>query len=467
MFRGVQHQPFCALLILSVAMLGSTGAQARGLPDFTDLIRSSSPAVVKINTLGAVTSGSGQGQNPNLPPFFRDFFEQFPEPQRRPSAGIGSGFIVSGDGYVVTNHHVVEGAAQIRVRLNDRREYEARVVGSDFRSDLALLKIEEKDLPNLEFANSDDLEVGDWVVAIGSPFDLEYSASAGIVSAIGRSLPSGTGQDYVPFIQTDVAINPGNSGGPLFNLDGKVVGINSQIYTRSGGFMGLSFAVPSGLAMDVIEQLKKNGTVSRGWLGVMIQDVNRSLADSFGLDVPQGALVSHVQKGGPADVAGIQAGDVIVEFADQPIEYSHDLPHVVGQVDPGTEAVARIIRQKQEIRITVEVGTLTQGGQTLLGSNDPNARQEGLGLILKDSDPAALDKLDLEAGILVRRVEPGSPAAQAGLIAGDIIVQIAFQDLSTVAEFERIVSGLETGAVVPILFYRGDTAVFRTIQVDD
>lgn len=455
---------FRYLLILTFFITAEVISQVRGLPDFTDLIKSTSPAVVKINTISTGASPGSQ-VDPSVPPFFRDFFEQYSQPQR-PQAGVGSGFIISSDGYVVTNHHVIDGASRILVRLNDRREYEAEVVGSDERSDLALLKIDDTGLPALEFADSEELEVGDWVLAIGSPFDLDYSASAGIVSAIGRSLPNGSGQDYVPFIQTDVAINPGNSGGPLFNLDGEVVGINSQIYTRSGGFMGLSFAVPSAVALDVIDQLKQSGTVSRGWLGVVIQDVDLSLAQSFGLDKPMGALVARVQRGGPADQAGIKSGDVIVEFDGKPIEFSHDLPHVVGLVAPGTEAKARLIREKKEKIINVEVGALDQTGQTRLASAPQQNKQTGLGLSVEEANQPTIQQLEIEGGVMITAVQVSSAADKAGLLAGDILVQIAFQDVRSVPEFERAVSSLKPGAVVPILFYRNGVAVFRTIRVD-
>ncbi|MFX4228446.1 MAG: Do family serine endopeptidase [Porticoccaceae bacterium] len=452
-------------LLLTIAVLFSSSALSVDLPDFTDLIKQTSPAVVKINTFNDAPV-SESGVDPSIPPYFREFFERYSQPRQRPQAGVGSGFIISEDGYVVTNHHVVNDATRIVVRLDDRREYEAVVVGTDERSDLALLKIDEEDLPVLEFADSATLDVGDWVIAIGSPFDLDYSASAGIVSAIGRSLPNNRGQDYVPFIQTDVAINPGNSGGPLFNMDGKVVGINSQIFTRSGGYMGLSFAVPSSVATEVIAQLMDSGQVSRGWLGVVIQDVDLNLARSFGLDKPQGALVTRVQRGGPADRAGIRSGDVILEFDGKPIDYSHDLPHVVGLVAPGSRVEARLIREMREEEITVEVGELDQSGQTRLASAAPDDEPQGLGLVIEEANRSTLEQLEINAGVVVGSVEVGSAAAKAGLLAGDILVQIAFEQIDSPERFDEIVADLEPGSVVPILFYRGDTAIFRTIRVD-
>ncbi|MBC6428512.1 MAG: DegQ family serine endoprotease [Cellvibrionales bacterium] len=457
--------PSLALLLCTAALIPAAAARP-ALPDFTEIIQQTSPAVVKINTLSQPSPRMRQF-NQEIPPFFRDFFERYPMPQPRPAEGLGSGFIISKDGYIVTNHHVIEDADQIIVRLSDRREYDAELVGSDSRSDLALLKIDERNLPTLEFAAEDDLKVGEWVLAIGSPFGLDYSVSAGIVSAMGRSLPNGSGQDYVPFIQTDVAINPGNSGGPLFNLDGEVVGVNSQIYTRSGGFMGLSFAVPATVAVDIIGQLRSSGAVARGWLGVVIQDVDRDLARSFGLDKPRGALVTRVQKDGPADRAGIRAGDLIIELDGKPIEFSHDLPHIIGLIDPGTRARARLVREKREKELEIEIGALEQTGQTRLASETPSASRKGLGLSVAAAPPAALKELDLDQGVLVRAVEPGSPAARAGLRSGDILVQMAFRDVKTVRGFERILASLEPGDLVPILFYREGTASFRTLRVAD
>lgn len=442
---------------------------AAALPDFTDLIKQSSPAVVKINTLSR-TPAQSRFDFQNIPPQFREYFEQFEQPERS-SASIGSGFIISKDGYIVTNHHVVDGATEITIRLNDRSEYPAEVIGADSRSDLALLKIDGSNLPIVKFAESENIEVGDWVLAIGSPFDLDYSASAGIVSAIGRSLPNGTGQDYVPFIQTDVAINPGNSGGPLFNMDGEVVGINSQILSRSGGFMGLSFAVPVSVAIEVIEQLKKHGTVARGWLGVVIQDVNKELAESFGLSKPQGALISRVLPGSPAELAGIRSGDIILKFDGQDIEYSHDLPHVVGLISPGDEVDARIFRQRKQQTIEVLVGELRDDGQTSTAPTDPNtgaARSSvTLGLVLEESDANEFTEMGIAGGVEVQQVMPDSPAAHTGLTSGDVIVQLNFEDTSSVERFRSIVSEIETGTVVPILFYRAGNSIFRTIRVDD
>ena len=327
-------------IVLSLACL-SLNTLAVELPDFTQLIEKHSPAVVKITAISKASNARlDQQQLPpdmqGLPDIFRELLERRQVPRDRGS--MGSGFIISADGYVLTNNHVVEQMDNVTVILNDQREYSAKLVGSDERSDLALLKIDAKDLPTLTLAKGEALKVGQWVVAIGSPFGLDYSATAGIVSAIGRSIPSArTESTYVPFIQTDVAINPGNSGGPLFNLDGEVVGINSQIYSPSGGSVGLSFAIPSSLAIDVVAQLKDKGRVDRGWLGVMIQDVDKDLASSLGIDKPMGALISEADPEGPATKSGLKAGDLIIKFNGQDVHTSSDLPYLVGRTAPKSE----------------------------------------------------------------------------------------------------------------------------------
>ena len=333
--------------LLTVLVLGVAATAQAQLPDFTELVEQASPAVVNISTrqkLPERAVSSSQLNIPDLeglPPIFREFFERgIPQAPRSPGGGgghqreaqsLGSGFIISEDGYVLTNNHVIADADEIIVRLPDRSELEAKLVGTDPRSDVALLKIEGKGLPTVKLGKSEDLKVGEWVLAIGSPFGFDHSVTAGIVSATGRSLPN---ESYVPFIQTDVAINPGNSGGPLFNLEGEVVGINSQIFTRSGGFMGLSFAIPMSVALDVADQLKASGKVSRGWLGVVIQEVNKDLAESFGLERPAGALVAQVLDGGPAAKGGLMVGDVILSLDGKPIIMSADLPHLVGVLKP-------------------------------------------------------------------------------------------------------------------------------------
>ncbi len=431
------------------------------LPDFTVLIEKNSTAVVKITTVETNSSrrreSIPQGQ---IPDALRDLFNQRRGPERK-ARSMGSGFIISSDGYILTNNHVVGTAKQITVRLNDRREYEAEIIGLDPRSDLALLKIDEKELPVVHFGEPDELRVGEWVVAIGSPFGLDYSASTGIVSAIGRSIPTARGEDYVPFIQTDVAINPGNSGGPLFNLDGEVVGINSQIYTRSGGSIGLSFAIPVSVALEVVAQLKEKGHVDRGWLGVYIQDVDKNLAQSLGLKKPQGALLAQLEPGGPADKAGLKAGDVVVRFNGQPVVEASDLPHIVGLLAAGKKVDATVIRRGKERIMSVNVGARPGEGRTAA-----NGGGDILGLDVDDLDDEALEKRRLSGGIVVVKVYPDSSAANAGLQVGDVLVQLGYQTLNDMSDYDSILKQLPTGTPVALRFFRRGRSIFRTIEVN-
>ncbi len=353
-----------AMLVLTGFLVWSA-AWAADLPDFTKLVEQNAPAVVNISTIQH-PDAAASSRNEELEEFFRRFFPPDgdgnpahpPQVPYVPPRSLGSGFVIGSDGYILTNNHVVEDADEIVVRFNDRREMNATLVGADPRSDLAVLKVNATNLPTVKVGRSGRLKVGEWVLAIGSPFGFDYSVTAGIVSAKGRSLPDERNENYVPYIQTDVAINPGNSGGPLFNLAGEVVGINSQIYSNSGGFMGVSFAIPIDMAMDVVKQLRQTGHVSRGWLGVLIQEVNRDLAESFGLSRPQGALVTQVMAGSPADTAGLKAGDIITRFNGTEIEFSSDLPHVVGRTPAGSTAKLRVVRGGQEQTVNVIIGEL-------------------------------------------------------------------------------------------------------------
>ncbi len=459
------HRYVVTLFLLMMALVPP--GQARGLPEFTDLIEKKSPAVVKINTVEHVRRSSQfeVPDNQNIPDIFRYLFE----PRRMPERNVhsmGSGFIISEDGYILTNNHVIEGADEIVVRLIDRREFEAEVVGSDGRSDLALLKIEADDLPVLDFAKPDDLKVGEWVLAIGSPFGLDYSASAGIVSAIGRSIPTEKNENYVPFIQTDVAINPGNSGGPLFNLDGDVVGINSQIYTRSGGSIGLSFAIPIGVAQEVVEQLKSTGHVERGWLGVVIQEVDRKLADSFGLKKPMGALVASLEPEGPADKAGVRVGDVIVKFGETEIENTGDLPHAVGRAEPGSKVPVELIREGKKKTISVAVGTLSDS-EEMRAAGGKNISGGRLGLVVDEVEESLKKSWGISGGVIVKQVMADGPGAQAGLRPGDVVAQLAFKDIDGVNGYEDIVEHLPANQLLPIRFFRRGRPAFRTIMIKE
>lgn len=457
----------CKLVLCLVLILGSFGvAEARSLPEFTDLIENKSPAVVKINTIEHAGNASPRQTYPqDVPDIFKHLFEPRNQPQQE-QRSMGSGFVVSADGYILTNNHVVEGADEISVRLSDHREFEAKVVGTDSRSDLALLKVQAKDLPTLEFADSEKLKVGEWVLAIGSPFGLDFTASAGIVSAIGRSIPTERNENYVPFIQTDVAINPGNSGGPLFNMDGKVVGINSQIYTRSGGSIGLSFAIPSNVAVDVIEQLKNKGKVDRGWLGVAIQEVDRDLAKSFGLSKPTGALIQQIEPGSPAAKSGLEIGDIILSFNGKSIDQSADLPHLVGRVAPGKKVPVDIMREGKQKRLTIEVGQLNVGSEPQVGSDDgyPGDR---LGLVVEALDPRQQQAWRLSGGVVVAQVQPGSPAANAGIRAGDVIAQLGFYSVENVEGYNQLLETLPNNTLLPIRFFREGRPAYRSFIIPD
>jgi len=439
------------------------------LPDFTELVEEASPAVVNISTIQKAQGRfHGNMELPEgVPDIFRHFFgmpEGGPRGQAPERTSLGSGFIVSRDGYVLTNNHVIDGAEQIFVRLNDRREFEAKLIGSDASSDLALLKVEADRLPTVQIGKSEKLKVGEWVIAIGSPFGFDYSVTAGIVSAKGRSLPN---ENYVPFIQTDVAINPGNSGGPLFNLEGEVVGINSQIYTRSGGFMGLSFAIPMDVAMEVVAQLKENGHVTRGWLGVVIQEVDKSLAESFGLEKAAGALVSQLVPDGPAAQGGLQPGDIITAFNGKGVVLSSDLPHLVGRVRPGTEAKVTIVRHGKTKQLTVEIGALPSDGIAKVNGHNKHKgtpTTNRLGVAVVNLTPQQQKQLDIQ-GVMVKTVGPG-PGANAGLVAGDVITMIHNDLVRDIQDFERVVENLPANRAVPMQIVRRGNAMFIPLRVN-
>jgi len=460
-----------AFAVVALILLNAGEALAANLPDFTEIVERNSAAVVKILSTQRAESADEMppGMDPRyydqLPEIFRHFFDYRGRPRRPERQSMGSGFIISPDGYILTNHHVIDGADSVTVRLIDRREYEATVVGSDKRSDLALLKVDEKNLPVVTFGSPGELKVGEWVVAIGSPFGLDYSVTAGIVSARGRSIPTEENENYVPFIQTDVAINPGNSGGPLFNLKGEVVGINSQIYTRSGGSIGLSFAIPISVAIDVVDQLKTSGEVVRGWLGVGIQEVDRNLAESFGLEKPMGALISQLEPGGPAEKGGVEVGDIVVEFNGERIDESADLPHVVGLTKPGTSATVRVIRDGKTRDLRLTVGKLSGDESRTVAQAEPSGGRIGLGVEeLSDQQKA---RLKISGGVVVREVVPGQPGARAGLRPGDIITLIGSEPVKNVEDFEDIVAGLPANTHIPVRILRRGMAGFVAIRIEE
>ena len=448
---------------------GFASLSSAALPDFTEIVEASSPAVVKILVEYEAENPRLQEELEELPESLRRFFDfrgRPPVPRER--AGMGSGFIFSSDGFVITNHHVVDGARHVVVRLPNRQEFDADIIGTDPRSDLAVLKIASDDLPVLRLADESALKVGQWVLAIGSPFGLDFSVTAGIVSAVGRSLPTAAGDNYVPFIQTDVAINPGNSGGPLFNLEGEVIGVNSQIFTRSGGSIGLSFAIPSSVVRNVVAQIQETGEVERGWLGVSIQDVDRNLADSFGLDRPRGALIAQVGKDSPAENAGLASGDIIVSFDGHAVETSSDLPHIVGLIAPGTSVEAVIMRDGKERSIEVEVGVLAADAVARV---ETEAASDGtvrlLGMRIAPVEAELLSELGLSGGVWVVGVKPGSPADESGVEEGDILTRLGSRPISQITDLDGVADELVSGASVPARLIRGRSPLFIGIRIPE
>ena len=452
-----------AAMALGLA-LAATPAAAKTLVDVADLVETHGPAVVNISTTKLVR----QGMDPSTPDeeamqeFFRRFFPGAPgfggPPMREmPARGAGSGFIVSSDGYILTNAHVVRGADEVEVKLTDKRKFIAKVVGADSRTDVALIRISANGLPAVKLGDPNALRVGEAVAAIGSPFGFENSVTAGIVSAKGRSLPS---ESYVPYIQTDVPINPGNSGGPLFNLRGEVIGINSQIYSRSGGYQGVSFAIPIDVAMDVAEQLRQSGKVSRGWLGVGIQEVTADLAESFGLDRPRGALVSQVQPDSPAAKAGLQNADVILQFNGQAVESSGDLPRLVGMAKPGSRATLRVWRKGRMQDVSVVLGELP-------GEDQPVARNgksysKG-GLVLSELSAEQRRELGIDAGLLVEEVT--GDAARAGIRVGDVILAVNNARASSVDAFRKAIAAIPKGKSAAVLVRRGEGSLYIPLKI--
>ncbi|MEQ1527944.1 MAG: DegQ family serine endoprotease [Methylococcales bacterium] len=446
------------------------------LPDFTEMVKANGGSVVNISTTQKAPSqpdadvlGQDQQQMPeNMPPEMEELFKHFFNGQGgdlvpRDTKSLGSGFIISADGYVLTNHHVVKDADEIVVKLSDRRELLAKLIGSDARTDVALLKVEASNLPAVTIGSPEKLQVGEWVLAIGSPFGFEQSVTAGIVSAKGRSLPGG---NYVPFIQTDVAINPGNSGGPLFSMDGKVVGINSQIYSRTGGFMGLSFAIPMDVVMNVVSQIKSNGKVSRGWLGVQIQDVTRELAESFGMKKPEGALVAKIIPGSPAEKTDLQIGDIITEFNGHAIETSGELPPLVGVTPINEEATLKIIRQGDEKTIEIKIGLLPEQDEKPLATKLPGKATNRLGISVIDLTDEQRRSMEINKnGVLVKEVGKGV-AQEAGIQRGDLILRIQNETISNVSDFEKVLKKLPAGKSIAVLIQRQGNPIFLALKIE-
>ncbi len=429
------------------------------MPDFTRLVREQGPAVVNISSTMKAAAASGDtplDKNDPLYEFFRRF--RVPVPPQGVQRGIGSGFIVSPDGYILTNAHVVDGAKSVQVKLTDRREFTARVMGTDPRSDVALIKIDASNLPVVHVGRSHDVEVGQWVVAVGSPFGFENSVTAGIVSATSRSLG---GESYVPFIQTDVAVNPGSSGGPLFDLNGNVIGINSQIYSRTGGYMGLSFAVPIDVAMHVKDELQAHGKVTRGRIGVSIQSVNQSLAASFGLPRPEGALVSSVEEHGPAARAGLKPGDVILAWDGTAVTESSSLPVLVADTAPGKTAAVRIWRDSAERTVNVTVAALSDEDNKVASSEHGSAEHGRLGVAVRPLTTEERSEMHMAGGVVVEDVE--GPAASAGLQQGDIILSVNDKPVRSTADLRALVA--KAGNHLALLIQREETRIFVPVDI--
>jgi serine protease Do len=470
-----------ALAALWLAAFCLAAQAQRDLPDFTRLVEDQGNAVVNISTTQAVRRTGALPQVPGMEDeevleFFRRFIPRQPGPgqpgpgpaPRSESRSLGSGFIISQDGYVLTNAHVVEGADEITVKFTDKREFKAKVIGADKRTDIALIKIDATGLPAVRFGDPAKLKVGEWVVAIGSPFGFENTVTAGIVSAKGRSLPQ---ENFVPFIQTDVAINPGNSGGPLFNMRGEVVGINSQIYSRTGGFMGLSFAIPADVALDVQKQLKEKGRVARGRIGVVIQEVTRDLATSFGLDKARGALVNSVEKGSPADKAGIEATDIIVSFDGKAVESSSDLPRIVGSTRPGSTSTVEVWRKGATKKLSLTVGELQEDRVAAADKPRPQKAAEAqpanrLGIVVAELSAEQKKEMKLSGGLVVTEVKPDARASDVR--KGDVLITLVHKgqhmELKSVDQFNKLLAGLDKNAVITLQVKRGEQMAFVTIS---
>lgn len=481
----IQTKTWAVITLATTWLLMSLSVQARGgLPEFTELVEDNADAVVNISTKmdkeDQMQQQLPQGM-PEMPPgmeipegtpfddFFKRFFGQPGQPQPPQPNSLGSGFVLSEDGFILTNHHVIKDADEIIVRFSDRTELTAELLGSDERSDVALLKVDTEglDLKAVKLGDSENLKVGEWVLAIGSPFGFDYSATAGIVSALGRSLPS---DSYVPFIQTDVAINPGNSGGPLFNLDGEVIGINSQIYSRTGGFMGVSFAIPMDVVMNVVNQIKDQGYVSRGWLGVVIQDVTRELAESFGLDKPRGALVSRVIADSPAAKAGFEAGDIILKFNGREVDASSDLPPIVGSTEVGKTAPVEIMRKNKSETLRVKIEELPEDEAIASGqSATPSGRfkADNLAVEVIDLTPEQRKETGVESGgAMVMKIE-GGPVANAGINPTDVIISLNNEQITSAQQFIEVAEKLPVGKSIPVLVQRAGAAQFLALKIEE
>ena len=464
-------------LVFAFIAATSVNINAKDLPDFTELAEKQGPAVVNISITQTAHAENAGSPYPGMPDDeqMQEFFKRFgipgfpgapgqngaPQPDYK-TQSLGSGFIISSDGYILTNAHVVNEADEVVVKLFDKREFKAKIIGFDKRTDVALVKIEATGLPKVTTGDPNKLKVGEWVAAIGSPFGLENTMTAGIVSAKGRALPQ---ENFVPFIQTDVAINPGNSGGPLFNLAGEVVGINSQIYSRTGGSVGLSFSIPIDVAIDISNQLKATGKITRGWLGIAIQELTKELAESFGMKNTNGALVAGVEKNGPADRGGLEAGDVITKFDGKSIATSSDLPRAVGSTKPGKVALVEILRKGSPKTLNVGVGEMPNETVEAAQNSKPSIKPEvnRLGLVLKELTPQQKKKLNGKNGLLV--VDAQGAVAQAGVRRGDVVLGLNNTEVQSLDQFNKQLSGFTTGKTVALLVLRAESTLYVPVKI--
>ncbi|HEY0963385.1 MAG TPA: Do family serine endopeptidase [Pseudomonadales bacterium] len=461
-------RPFGTLLSLLMMLALAPAAQSQSLPDFTALVERNAPAIVKVGTTRdseELDAESRERMEQLLRYFYGDRVPEdipLPEPGGPEAGATGSGFIIDSTGYIVTNHHVVEDADDITVTLFDQRELEAEVIGTDELSDLALLKVNATNLPTVPLGSSSDLKIGEWVLAMGSPFGLQYSVTAGIISYMGRALPTGSAS-YVSYIQTDVAINPGHSGGPLFNLDGEVIGINSQIFTNSGGSIGLSFAIPVDVAKNVVSQLQATGSVSRGYIGIGYENVSQSLAEAFNLDTPHGALVNQVMEGEAGALAGIELGDIIVAINGNQVRTGPDLPYFIGLLMPGTTVDVELVRNGEPLHLQMTLGS--RGAPSLSATDEPVSETSRTGLAVSAIDDEIRAQLGIEHGVLVEEVT--GAAADAGLQPGDVVIALNNVEIDTPEELLALEPTLPSDRVLPVLVSRGDRQSFFTIELGD
>lgn len=458
------------LWLAALPFLMVTTVWAQDLPNFSGLIEQEGDAVVKISVVTEVDAPGIAGipglDLDSLPPQLIPYLEQlpsFPNQPKRKGGGFGSGFIISEDGYVITNAHVVDNATEITVGLQNQHEYDAVLVGSDATTDIAVLKLDAIGLPTVRLGDSDDLKTGQWVLAIGSPFGFEHTATQGIVSALARSLPADT---YVSFIQTDVAVNPGNSGGPLFNTDGEVVGVNSQIFSRSGGYQGLSFSIPINIAVSIANQIKDKGFATRGWLGVQVQALTQDLAEAYGLDRPRGAFVADVVSESPAMKAGVESEDIIIRFNGKLVKHSDALPPLVGGVTPGSEVEVIVFRRGKEKALRVTIDALEQDNKVAMVTDMPENSTSRLGVSVVDATNEQLAELKVSFGVIVSEVKVGSPAAEVGLRPGDVIASLAGKPIDSTEKLGSVLKGVSSGRAIPMRVYREGSAVFLAVTLD-